>query len=73
MVPVTAEERRRQEQEALLLAARVRVRDAHIARADAPWWGRWTATRDLRRAEDELARLEARASGRVDGGVGSPR
>jgi membrane protein len=49
------------------------VRDAHIARADAPWWGRWTATRDLRRAEDELARLEARASGRVDGGVGSPR
>ena len=73
MVPVTAEERRRQEQEALLLAARVRVRDAHIARADAPWWGRWTATRDLRRAEDELACLEARASGRVDGGVGSPR
>ncbi len=73
MVPVTAEERRRQEQEALLLAARVRVRDAHIARADAPWWGRWTATRDLRRAEDELARLEARAAGRVDGGVGSPR
>ena len=73
MVPVTAEERRRQEQEALLLAARVRVRDAHIARADAPWCGRWTATRDLRRAEDELARLEARASGRVDGGVGSPR
>lgn len=73
MVPVTAEERRRQEQEALLLAARVRVRDAHIARADAPWWGRWTATRDLRRAEDELARLEARTSGRVDGGVGSPR
>lgn len=73
MVPVTAEERRRQEQEALLLAARVRVREAHIARADAPWWGRWTATRDLRRAEDELARLEARASGRVDGGVGSPR
>ncbi len=73
MVPVTAEERRRQEQEALLLAARVRVRDAHIARADAPWWGRWTATRDLRRAEDELARLEARASGRVDGGVGSLR
>ena len=73
MVPVTAEERRRQEQEALLLAARVRVRDAHIARADAPGWGRWTATRDLRRAEDELACLEARASGRVDGGVGSPR
>ena len=72
MVPVTAEERRRQEQEALLLAARVRVREAHIARADAPWWGRWTATRDLRRAEDELARLEAETPAGI-GGVGGPR
>lgn len=72
MVPVTEEERRRQEHEALLIAARVRVRDAHVARADAAWWGRWAATRDLRRAEDELARLEAETSAGI-GGVGAPR
>ncbi len=72
MVPVTEEERRRQEPEALLIAARVRVRDAHVARADAAWWGRWAATRDLRRAEDELARLEAETPAGI-GGVGAPR
>ncbi|MBN9178708.1 MAG: YihY/virulence factor BrkB family protein [Microbacterium sp.] len=72
MVPVTEEERRRQEHEALLIAARVRVRDAHVARADAAWWGRWAATRDLRRAEDELARLEAETPAGI-GGVGGPR
>lgn len=72
MVPVTEEERRRQEHEALLIAARVRVRDAHVARADAAWWGRWAATRDLRRAEDELARLEAETPAGI-GGVGAPR
>lgn len=56
---LTADEQRRREHTALLTAARVRVRDAHLAHAEAPWWGRWQATRELRRAEDDLARVEA--------------
>lgn len=56
---LTADELRRREHAALLTAARVRVRDAHLARAEAPWWGRWQATRELRGAEDDLARVEA--------------
>lgn len=56
---LTADEQRRREHTALLTAARVRVRDAHLARAEAPWWGRWQAARELRRAEDDLARVEA--------------
>lgn len=61
LVHLSAEERRAAEQKAMLVAAQVRVRDAHIARADAAWWQRWSAARELRRAEDELARLEAAA------------
>jgi membrane protein len=56
---LTADEQRRREHTALLTAARVRVRDAHLAHAEAPWWGRWQATHELRRAEDDLARVEA--------------
>lgn len=58
---LTADEQRRREYAALLIAARVRVRGARLAHADAPWWGRWRATRELRRAEDDLARVEAAA------------
>ncbi|AUG30471.1 MULTISPECIES: YihY/virulence factor BrkB family protein [Microbacterium] len=56
---LSEDEQRRREHAALLLAARIRVRDAHLARGEAPWWGRWSATRELRRAEDDLARIEA--------------
>ena len=58
---LSEEERRRREHAALLLAARVRVRDAHLARERAPWWGRWRTTREVQRAEDDLARVEAAA------------
>jgi len=63
LVEESEEQRRAAERDALLLAARVRVRDAHLARGAAPWWGRWRAGHELRRAEDELARLEADADG----------
>ena len=56
---LSAEEQRRREHAALLLAAEVRVRNAHIARADASWWSRPAASRELHRAEDELARVQA--------------
>lgn len=59
IVEPTVQERRRREQEALLLAAQVRVRDARIARADAAWWARPAASLAVRRAEDELARVQA--------------
>lgn len=59
LVPMSEAERRAAEREALLVAARVRVREAHVARGAAPWWRRWAADRDVRRAEDELARIEA--------------
>ncbi len=55
----TEEEVRRDEHRALLVAAEVRLRDARIARDTAPWYGAWRAGRDVRRAEDELARVRA--------------
>ena len=55
------DDRRRAEHQALLLAAQVRLRDARDARAHAAWWQAWTARADVRRAEDELARVEASA------------
>jgi membrane protein len=61
-VPLVAEseaERRAAERRAVLVAARVRVRDAERARDAASWWQRWGASRELRRAEDDLAALEA--------------
>jgi membrane protein len=81
LVEMGEEERRRAEERALILAARVRVRRAHAARADAHWWQRWRAQRELERAEDELARLEATSEVhspdlkalRGEGGVGAPR
>lgn len=54
-------ERRIAEHQALLTAARIRVRDARAARDAAPWYRSWIAGRAVREAEDELARLEASA------------
>lgn len=62
---VTAEqleaERRAREHEALVTAARVRVREASEALAQASWYERVLAGRRLARARQELADLEASA------------
>ncbi|WP_337003918.1 MULTISPECIES: YhjD/YihY/BrkB family envelope integrity protein [unclassified Microbacterium] len=55
----TEAERRLAEYQALLAAARIRVRDARAARENAPWHRAWATGRALRDAEDELADLEA--------------
>ncbi|WP_245570411.1 YihY/virulence factor BrkB family protein [Microbacterium luticocti] len=54
-------DRLRAEHEALLLAGRIRLRDAQVARRGAPWYRRWSADRAVRAAEDELARVQASA------------
>jgi len=53
------EERRAAEHRALLVAARIRVRNAQQARAQAPWYRAWRATRQLRAAQESLQALEA--------------
>lgn len=73
--PVTAEqlvaEQRAREQEALVTAARVRVREARRALADAGWLARYPARRRLARAEGELARVQASVgAARPEGDVG---
>ncbi len=55
----TEEEVLRDEYRALLVAAEVRLREARLARDTAPWYTAWRAGRDVRRAEDELARVRA--------------
>lgn len=59
LLPQTEAERRVAEYQALLTAARIRVRRAHAARAAAPWYRAWSAERAVRAAEDELHDLEA--------------
>ena len=54
-------ERRAREHEALVTAARVRVRETSEALARAPWYERVLAGRRLSRARQELAELEASA------------
>lgn len=54
-------DRLREEHEALLLAARVRLRTAEEAHAAAPWYRRWWADRAVRQAGDELAEVIAAA------------
>lgn len=54
-------ERLRAEHEALMTAARVRLRTAQQAQAEASWIGRWSANRAVRAAEDELERVRASA------------
>ncbi|HET8928674.1 MAG TPA: YihY/virulence factor BrkB family protein [Microbacterium sp.] len=56
---VTEAERRRAEREALVLAARVRLRQAEQALTAAPWYGVWAARRAVRHAREELAMAEA--------------
>ncbi|MGS0563300.1 YihY/virulence factor BrkB family protein [Microbacterium aurugineum] len=55
----TEAERRIAEYQTLLTAARIRVREAHVARHQAPWYRAWVANRAVRDAEEELADLEA--------------
>jgi len=59
LLTLTDAERRVAEYEALLTAARIRVRKAHTARESAPWYRAWAAERAVRDAEQELADLEA--------------
>jgi membrane protein len=66
---LVAEERAR-EQEALLTAARVRVREAQRHLAAAGWFARIPARRRLSQAEDELAALEAADGASAPGVVG---
>lgn len=62
----TEAERRMAEYQALLTAARIRVREAHAARHGAPWYRAWAAGRAVREAEEELADLEASPPPPVD-------
>ena len=55
----TEAEQLAEEHAALLLAAQVRLRTAQEARDAAPWHARWAATRNVRRAEEELREVEA--------------
>ncbi|MDQ0728949.1 YihY/virulence factor BrkB family protein [Microbacterium sp. W4I20] len=55
----TEAERRSAEHRTLLLAARIRVREADAARRNAPWYRAWQAGRTVKEASAELAALEA--------------
>lgn len=57
----TEAERRAAEHQTLLLAARIRMREAEAARESAPWYRGWHAARAERQARAELAALEASA------------
>lgn len=57
----TEQQRRRAEHEALLKAARVRLRHAVSAREKAPWYRRWGKSRAVSAAATDLARLKASA------------
>lgn len=57
----TEAERRAAEHQTLLLAARIRMREAEAARESAPWYRGWQAARAERQARAELAALEASA------------
>ncbi len=61
LVKQTEQDRLWEEHQALLLAARVRVRTAREAVVDAPWYRRWSAGRALQQAREELAEVEADA------------
>lgn len=63
-----AAEQRAAEQHALLVAARVRVREARATHREAPWWRRPTTRVQLRTAERRLADLEQRGEPQVGGG-----
>lgn len=56
LVEVTAQQRREQERRALRVVAEAGVREARQAVADASWWQKPGARRDLRHAEELLDR-----------------
>nr|WP_206686535.1 MULTISPECIES: YihY/virulence factor BrkB family protein [Microbacterium] len=59
LVELTKAERVAAEHQALLLAAKVRLRTAHEARETAPWYRVWVADRAVREAVEELHAVEA--------------
>ncbi len=61
LVELSEWERVRQEHDALVAAARIRLRRARARRDAAPWWRRPQRERQLARAERELADLQAEA------------
>lgn len=61
LVEQSESERLAAEHEALLIAARVRLRTARQARAVAPWYRVWAADHAVREAADELERVIADA------------
>lgn len=62
----TEQERRRAEHDALLQAARARLRNAVSARDHAPWYRRWLEHRAVSAAATDLARLKASHSDVAD-------
>lgn len=63
LVELSEQERERREQEALYIAAQVRLREAREQRDGARWWRRPLAERSVRAADAELARIEATVPG----------
>ena len=61
LIPQSEAERLAAEHQALLVAARVRLRTAQDARDSATWFRAWAADRAVRAAEQELAQVEASA------------
>ncbi|WP_052226320.1 YihY/virulence factor BrkB family protein [Microbacterium mangrovi] len=59
---LTEQQRLRAEHEALLSAARERLRTAQEVEKNTPWFRRMRATREVRAAEDELLKVETAAS-----------
>ncbi len=66
---VSEQERLIAEHEALLTAARVRLRTAREARARARWYRVWSADRAVREAEDELTRVKDSAPPKISRGI----
>ncbi len=61
LVILTDAERREREQRALRVVALAQVREAEHALADAGWWQRMSARRDVKRARALLERVDAEA------------
>ena len=61
LIPQSEQDRTITEHQALLVAARVRLRTAREARLHAPWYRVLAASRDVHRAEQELIDVESAA------------
>ncbi len=66
LVELSEQERLEAERAALVLAARVRLREAHAIAATTPWWKRPAAARRVRVAERDLAALLGSPPGESD-------